>query len=234
MSETVTIRPVTTKAERRLFVDFAWEAYKDDPAWVPPLKDEVHGLITRGRTRGSSMPRRRSSWPMRGGQGRRAHQRAGRPAGARAYGRRARPVGHVRRARRRRRRPADRRRRGMAARAGDDAALGPFSHSIWDEPGLLIEGFDHPPMVMMGHNRPAYRALDRGRGLRQGQGSVHLRPRHRQAASRRSSTASSPRARRNPRIRIRKVDKSAVRRARRRSSSNLSTMPGRTIGASSR
>ena len=45
MSETVTIRPVTTKAERRLFVDFAWEAYKDDPAWVPPLKDEVHGLI---------------------------------------------------------------------------------------------------------------------------------------------------------------------------------------------
>ena len=41
----VTIRPVVTKADRKQFVDLAWEVYKDDPAWVPPLKDEVHGLI---------------------------------------------------------------------------------------------------------------------------------------------------------------------------------------------
>ncbi|HEX8481369.1 MAG TPA: N-acetyltransferase, partial [Allosphingosinicella sp.] len=31
-----------------------------------------------------------------------------------------------------------------------------FSLSIWDEPGLLIKGHDHPPMVMMGHNKPEY------------------------------------------------------------------------------
>src|SRR4030095_15312324 len=37
-------------------------------------------------------------------------------------------------------------------------ALGPISISIWDEPGLLIEGFDEPPLVMMGHHRPEYRA----------------------------------------------------------------------------
>ena len=59
-------------------------------------------------------------------------------------------------------------------------ALGPISLSIWDEPGLLIEGFDQPPMVMMGHHRPDYRGVDRGRGLRQGQGPAHLRARHRQ------------------------------------------------------
>jgi hypothetical protein len=35
-------------------------------------------------------------------------------------------------------------------------AMGPFSLSIWDEPGLLIKGHDHPPMVMMGHNRAEY------------------------------------------------------------------------------
>jgi hypothetical protein len=29
--------------------------------------------------------------------------------------------------------------------------------SIWEEPGLLIEGYDHPPTVMMGHAKPAYR-----------------------------------------------------------------------------
>ena len=48
-SAPVTIRPVQTKKDRKAFVDFAWEVYKDDPAWVPPLKDEVHGLITPGK-----------------------------------------------------------------------------------------------------------------------------------------------------------------------------------------
>src|SRR5678816_4063172 len=44
-SAPVTIRQVESKADRKAFVDFAWEVYKDDPAWVPPLKDEVHGLL---------------------------------------------------------------------------------------------------------------------------------------------------------------------------------------------
>ena len=29
--------------------------------------------------------------------------------------------------------------------------------SIWEEPGLLVEGFDHPPTIMMGHAKPDYR-----------------------------------------------------------------------------
>src|SRR5690349_23710508 len=45
----LTIRPVTTKKDRKAFVDLAWQVYKDDPHWVPPLKDEVHGLITPGK-----------------------------------------------------------------------------------------------------------------------------------------------------------------------------------------
>src|SRR3954454_25284808 len=48
-SAPVTIRPVQTKKDRKAFVDLAWEVYKDDSAWVPPLKDEVHGLITPGK-----------------------------------------------------------------------------------------------------------------------------------------------------------------------------------------
>ena len=39
---------------------------------------------------------------------------------------------------------------------GMTRALGPISISIWDEPGLLVEGFANPPTVMMGHNDPAY------------------------------------------------------------------------------
>src|SRR3982751_17070 len=41
---------------------------------------------------------------------------------------------------------------------GMTRVLGPISLSIWDEPGLEIEGFDEPPTAMMGHHRPAYQA----------------------------------------------------------------------------
>lgn len=34
--------------------------------------------------------------------------------------------------------------------------LGPVSFSMWDQPGLLVDGFDTPPYVMMGHHLPYY------------------------------------------------------------------------------
>ena len=37
---------------------------------------------------------------------------------------------------------------------GVKQALGPFNMSVNEETGLLIEGFDTPPMVMMGHDQP--------------------------------------------------------------------------------
>ena len=37
---------------------------------------------------------------------------------------------------------------------GVKLALGPFNLSVNEETGLLVEGFDTPPMVMMGHNQP--------------------------------------------------------------------------------
>lgn len=39
---------------------------------------------------------------------------------------------------------------------GATAIQGPFSFSINDETGLLVEGFDTPPFVMMGHAPPYY------------------------------------------------------------------------------
>lgn len=36
--------------------------------------------------------------------------------------------------------------------------VGPISFSMWDEPGLLVEGFDTPPSVLMGHALPYYQA----------------------------------------------------------------------------
>ncbi|MBI5920573.1 MAG: N-acetyltransferase [Betaproteobacteria bacterium] len=39
---------------------------------------------------------------------------------------------------------------------GMQRVRGPFNLSINDETGLLVEGFDTPPMLMMGHARPYY------------------------------------------------------------------------------
>ena len=39
---------------------------------------------------------------------------------------------------------------------GMQRVLGPISLSIWEEPGLLIAGQDHPPMMMMGHHPAHY------------------------------------------------------------------------------
>ena len=39
-----------------------------------------------------------------------------------------------------------------------ERVLGPISMSIWEEPGLLVRGQDHPPMIMMGHHPAQYRS----------------------------------------------------------------------------
>ena len=43
---------------------------------------------------------------------------------------------------------------------GRDKIQGPFNFNINEECGLLINGFDTPPMVMMTHNPPFYQKLD--------------------------------------------------------------------------
>ncbi|MBO6610170.1 N-acetyltransferase [Altererythrobacter sp.] len=39
-----------------------------------------------------------------------------------------------------------------------ERVLGPISMSIWEEPGLLVRGQDHSPMIMMGHHPAQYRS----------------------------------------------------------------------------
>ena len=36
--------------------------------------------------------------------------------------------------------------------------LGPISMAMWEEPGLLVKGHDHSPMIMMGHHPEHYQA----------------------------------------------------------------------------
>ncbi len=39
---------------------------------------------------------------------------------------------------------------------GMTGVLAPMNLSIWEEPGLLVKGHDHPPMYMMGHQAARY------------------------------------------------------------------------------
>jgi hypothetical protein len=155
-SAPVTIRKVQGKADRKAFVDFAWEVYKDDPAWVPPLKDEVHGLITPGKNPWFEHARAELWLAERSGKvvGRISAQvdelvqeHIGKGTGQ--WGMFEALDGQAAAA--------------LIARAEDwlreqgmTTALGPISLSIWDEPGLEIEGFAEPPTAMMGHHRPEY------------------------------------------------------------------------------
>ena len=45
----VTVRPVSTKAGKKAFVELAYRLNLGDPNWVPELKNEVRGLITPGK-----------------------------------------------------------------------------------------------------------------------------------------------------------------------------------------
>jgi hypothetical protein len=158
---TVTVRPVATKADRKAFVDLPFALYTADPNWVPPLKAEVHGLIDPAKNpwfahaeaafflaeRGGRVTGRISAQtdslvqampPEQGGgadvghwgmfEAEDAESAAALIATAETW----------------------LRGRGVAR------AMGPFSLSVWDEPGLLVQGGDHPPTVMMGHHRPEY------------------------------------------------------------------------------
>jgi len=43
----LTIRPVRSKADEKLFIRFLWDIYKNDPLWVPPLMMDREKLIDR-------------------------------------------------------------------------------------------------------------------------------------------------------------------------------------------
>jgi len=158
------VRPVSSKRDRKAFVDFAWEVYKDDPAWIPPLKTEVHALLDpkqnpwfgHGRaalflaTRDGQIVGRISAQVddlvqihMEPGLGQWGLFEAADGEAAAAL------IAHA---------------ENWLRAEGMTKALGPISISIWDEPGLLIDGFDQPPMVMMGHHRPEYRGWIEGAG----------------------------------------------------------------------
>ena len=206
-SAPVTIRPVETKKDRKDFVDFAWQVYKDDPTWIPPLKDEVHGLVTPGKNPWFEHARARLWLAERGGRslGRISAQvddlvQEHMGQGTGQWGMFEALDGQAA--------------TKLIATAEDwlrtqgmTRALGPISLSIWDEPGLEIEGFAEPPTVMMGHHKPEYHAWIEAAGYRKAKDLLTYEVDIAHWRDERISRLIEA-GERNPRIRIRQVDKS--------------------------
>ena len=159
----IEIITVTSSADRREFIDLAYRLNRGNPNWVPPLRDEVAGLINP----------RKNPWFGHG----RAHLLLAR-RGTRTVGRISAHIDELALTQ-----PVE---QGFGPGTGfwglfeaEDAEvtaallaaaedwlrgqgmtrmIGPVSLSMWDEPGLLIDGFDQPPTVMMGYNAPQYQA----------------------------------------------------------------------------
>jgi GNAT superfamily N-acetyltransferase len=168
----IIIRPVASKADRNAFIEILYSLNANDPHWVPPLRSDAHELITPGK----------NPWYEHGEQQLFLAERGGK-----VVGRISAHIDHLALAQ-----PSE---QGMGPGVGhwgmfegEDADVfkalitaaedwlrgksmtrsqGPMSISIWDEPGLLVQGADHPATVMMGHDNPAYQAWVEGSGYAQ-------------------------------------------------------------------
>jgi GNAT superfamily N-acetyltransferase len=152
MSQSVTVRPVRSKEDLKAFLDVPFALYAGDPNWVAPLYLERFEHLDPKKNPYYQHAEVELFLALRGG----------------------RPVGRISAQLCRLR--SERYKDGVGQfgflEAEDDPATfsalleaaaawlkqrgataiqGPFSFSINDETGLLIEGFDTPPSMMMGH-----------------------------------------------------------------------------------
>lgn len=158
--ESLTVRPVLSLRDKHRFVRFPHDLYADDPAYRPPLDVMVWETISPGRNAWFEHGDAQLFLAERDGEvvGRisaqidEEHLRC-HDDGAGFFGffeceddpEAAAQLLEVA--------------EDWCRRRGMERIRGPFSFSINEEAGLLIEGFDDPNYVMMPHGRPYYRDL---------------------------------------------------------------------------
>jgi GNAT superfamily N-acetyltransferase len=162
----LTVQPVSTSEEKKEFVHFQWEVYRDDPNWVPPLLSERFECLDRERH------------PFH-------HHSDVEFFVARRDGR---PVGTIAAILNKRHNEFHEEQTGFfgffevlrdreAAEAllqtaadwvrerGMSAIRGPASFSTNEEVGLLVDGWNGPPLILMTYNPPYYVDFVEGAGF---------------------------------------------------------------------
>jgi len=165
----VSVAPVSGKRDFNAFVDLKYRLNEDDPNFVPQLRMEEVELLTPGKNPFFDHARHQFFLARRGD---------------RVVGRISAHIDELALTQ-----PADKGfgpgcgqwglleaedqetasaliavAEGWLRDQGMTRVLAPISMSIWEEPGLLVKGYDHPPTVMMGHQKPEYRGWIEGAG----------------------------------------------------------------------
>jgi GNAT superfamily N-acetyltransferase len=166
---TIDIREVSGKKDLDAFIQVPWEIYKDDPNWVPPL------LIERKEALSDKNP-----WFEHAQWCAWIAYRDGKPVG-----RISAQIDQLHQQRYNNQTGFF----GLVEAMDDDEVfkalfetaetwlrekgmrqiLGPFNLGINQEIGILVEGYDSPPSVMMGHSRPYYDAAIKNCGYQSAQ-----------------------------------------------------------------
>ena len=156
----VHIRPVTTRVLRRTFIKFPWKIYRDDPLWAPPLISQLKETFDRRKNpfydhadvqlflalRGD-LPVGRIAAVINHAHNDFHDERTGffgffecvndQSAAGKLLGAA----------------------RDWLRQRGMETLRGPASFSSNDEWGLLVQGFDSSPVLMMPYNPPYYPEL---------------------------------------------------------------------------
>lgn len=160
------IQPVASRSQKRAFLSLTWDLYRDDPNWIPPLRQNQKELVGFARHPFYDTAESQAFLAVREGK----------------------PVGRVlailNKAHNRHYDALD----GFfgffetiddaevagglfdaagawVAERGMTTLRGPVNPSLNYEIGLLIEGFDSPPAFMMTYNPPYYAQLIEGAGF---------------------------------------------------------------------
>lgn len=153
----VTIRPVQSSPDVRRFIKFQWVPYKGNPVWVPPLLMDRRKLIDRKKNPFYKHAEAEFFLAERDGE---------------VVGRIGAILNHNHNAQHNENigffgffeciedqavafALFDAAKKWLAAR-GVDAIRGPASPSVNDEYGMLVDGFDRSPAILMSYNPPYY------------------------------------------------------------------------------
>jgi GNAT superfamily N-acetyltransferase len=162
----LSIQPAVTDAEKLEFIHFQWEVYRDDPNWVPPLISERVEFLDTKRHPFHQHSDVEFFIARRGG----------------------RPVGTIAAIQNNRHNEFHQENIGFfglfevledreaasalldtacdwARERGLDALRGPANYSTNEEVGLLVDGWDGPPLIMMTYNPPYYADFIEGAGF---------------------------------------------------------------------
>jgi len=162
----LTIRPVISSKDRRVFLRLPWKIYRGNPVWVPPLMMDRRKLIDRKNNPFYKHATMELFLAERGGE---AVGRIGAIINENHNKEHSENIGffgffeciddqEVASA------LLTRAAEWLKAK-GVTAMRGPASPSVNDEYGLLVDGFNHPPAVLMAYNPEYYPRLIENAGL---------------------------------------------------------------------